>query len=400
MSNPIRLEEAQKLILEAISSPEAELVPLENSVGRILLQPLIADRDYPPFNRSAMDGFAIDSAFYKRDKLYSIKSEIFAGTQVEVELSENECVRIMTGAPVPAACNAVIRIEDASLIDPTHTSFTLDAIRPWQHIARQGEDVQKGEVALSPNCKIGSGEIAIAASLGYSQLHVARKPTVSIVTTGDEIVEVTASPKTHQIRNSNVWTLYTLLAALGIIPESSKHISDSKESLSVAFQSALEQSDVLVVSGGVSAGQADYVPEVLTQLGVEKLFHKVQIKPGKPIWVGKTSEGKMVFALPGNPVSVQVCFKLFVEPWLKAFQGLPPVLAESVLLSDSRTKRNELDEFIMVVRDFENPGHVSLKPFNGSGDITATSGIYGLIRHPAGVTEISKGSRVEFILLK
>lgn len=399
MNKPIRLEEAQQMILQYVEPPKSETVLLEESFGRVLAQPLLADRDYPPFNRSAMDGFALFSGGYSIRKKYFVKAEIFAGKISDIELNENECVRIMTGAPVPTSCDAVIRIEDSIVEEKGEVSFSLESIRIGQHIARQGEDVRSGEIALRPYKIIGSGEVAVAASLGYAQLQVSTKPRVSIITTGDEIIDVTASPEVQQIRNSNAWTLSSLLFSMGIKPGSRKHVLDSKEELEHNFREALEQSDVLLISGGVSAGQADFVPDALAAVGVEKIFHKVQIKPGKPVWVGKTSQGKMVFALPGNPVSVQVCFKLFVAPWLKAFQGLSPVSADSVLLSDSRKKKNELDEFVMVIRDFENPGHVKLKPFNGSGDITATSGIYGLVRHPAGVEILQAGSRVEFILL-
>lgn len=394
----LSLFQAQSLILANVSPAKTELVSLEDSIGRILAAPVISDREYPPFNRAAMDGFALQSSSFEKGKTFTVVKEIYAGQLTEISLNDTECVRIMTGAPVPSSCDVVIRMEDA-VVNEQSVSFILNAVKPWQHIARKGEDLKQGQTALHPGIVIRSGEAAIAASLGYAALSVASLPRVALITTGNEIIPVDQQPLIQQIRNSNAWTVTALLRNFLISPSRRIHIDDDPALLEEEFRNAKNGNEVLIVSGGVSAGKADHVPDALTKAGYNQVFHKVAIKPGKPIWFGIAENGHVVFALPGNPLSVQVCFKLFVELWLRQHLGTTTSVSHKVMVAETHLKKNNLDEFLMAVYNKEQPGVVHFKPFNGSGDITSTSGVDGFVLHAADTGDMKVGDVVNFFPL-
>ena len=391
----ISVSEAQDLVRKNGLSLKTELISLENSLGRILAEEVRADRDYPPFNRSAMDGFALRSAEFHPDKVYEVVDTLFAGDFRERKYAEGEVIKIMTGAPVPEFFDAVIKVEDAEKTGE-RVSFSLNSVKAFENIARQGEDLKRGEVALQKGQRISPPEIALLASLGKSTLSVYKSPKVAVISTGDEVKAVGEPVLRHQIRNSNGPVLSAFFKRFGVEQVSSFLVDDKPEHLRAILQKALAY-DMVVLSGGVSMGDADYVPETLLALGVGKIFHKVSLKPGKPVWFGRKLNGPVVFGLPGNPFSSQVTFKLFIEPLLREsfrLKPLQPVLFPSAF---TREKKMGLDEFLpAVIIEEDGRSKVQLCFFNGSGDITATAMSEGLVVHPAGKDSVGKDEMLAF----
>lgn len=392
----INIAEALELVRKNALKLETEIVPLEDCSGRVLAEEIRADRDYPPFNRSAMDGFAVRSGEYQEGMFYAIADTLLAGDYREREYRSGEVIKIMTGAPVPDSFDAVVKAEDAET-ENDKVRFKLPAVGVFEHIARRGEDLKKNETAFNPGQRISPPEIALLASLGCSVVKVFKSPAVSVISTGDEVKSVGEPVLPHQIRNSNGPVLTAFFKKFGVDDVVGSLVGDNPEVLRIALEKAISSSDVVVLSGGVSMGEADFVPEVLRNLGVEKIFHKVKLKPGKPVWFGKKPGGPVVFGLPGNPFSSQVTFKLFIEPFLRESYQLAPQKLLYLPAAFERTKFGELEELIPAILT-EEGGVSKIKAcaFNGSGDVTATALSEGLVVHPAGLSAIKRGDIVAF----
>lgn len=388
----ISLQLAQQLVLQQAASFGKEIIWLDDASGRVLQEPLVADRDYPPFNRATMDGIAINSTDWDNGiRSYLPVQTIFAGMAATKTISPGECFRIMTGAAVPAAADTVIRREDIEE-NENRLIITVSEIKKGQNIAAKGSDIQKNKAIIESPQLINPGMMTTLASLGYAEVKVAALPSVSIITTGDEIVPVDATVNEVQIRNSNAPLLKALLQPWHIKTSSCKHIKDDAGLLLQAIKQQLHH-NMIILSGAVSAGDADFVPDVLTKTGAKKIFHKVAIRPGKPIWFGIFEKGPVVFALPGNPFSTFVTFKLFIEPFLRGCFGLPIITPLHMPFNGSRIKKTNLDEFFPVVLS-GNPTAASPLPFNTSGDINAVLNATALALHPADVPAIQKGDRI------
>ena len=385
--------EAQQTITLLARSFGAEEIELADADGRVLAEGVPADRDYPPFNRATMDGYAINAEDWENGvRGFKVQQVIYAGQSAGAELSAGHCYKIMTGAPVPLSATAVIRREDAVQVDDVVT-FDIETLKPFQNIARKGEDMHAGDVVLQKRMVCNAAVISLLASLGKVKLMVERLPQVALFTTGDEVVEPGMPVSASQIRNGNQYLLKSLLKQWQIKPAIYQHIADDKELLKEHLTQALT-CDMVITCGGVSAGDADYLPEVLESIGVKKLFHKVAIRPGKPIWCGQMPNGGLVFALPGNPFSCHVTFKLFIETYLMACFGLPkPALSQLPLLS-AKAKRVNLDEFFPA--KVSNDGLLSIT-FNSSGDIKSALVADALVVHPMDVGDLNVGDRVEFV---
>lgn len=400
----ISFEEANKIISELakVFSEKyvgEELVPIEEALGRVLAGDIAADRDYPPFNRSAMDGFAIQLADWEGGiRSFKIVEVVFAGQESKNSLSKGDCYKIMTGAAVPPAANCVIRREDTIEKDGLVT-INIDDLRLFQNIAKQGEDTKKGEVIIKSSEKCTPSVVSALATTGNSSVMVKALPKVALFTTGDEVVKANEPVSAVQIRNSNQHLLKSLLQKWLITPVSTEHLPDEKAAIEKALSNALEN-DIIILSGGVSAGDADFIPEILQSLGVENLFYKVAIRPGKPIWCGKLPSGGIVFALPGNPFSTLVTFTLFVEHYLHEifFSDARPVY--NYALTAARSKKHKLTEFFPVKLE-KTPGF-GLTPiqFNGSGDIRAGLFADGLAIQESEKENLIGGEQVKFILFK
>lgn len=403
VKNMLTVSEALALILKEARSFGTEKIALEKSFGRVLAQDVRADRDYPPFNRSAMDGYAIVAEKLFGEKLYRVAATIFAGDNPlppsplpKGEGRKSVALKIMTGAAVPAPFNTVIRREDAA-VDGDNVHFNIPSAAAWQNISRQGEDLKKNEALVMRGRSIDNATASLLASLGVARPQVAKLPRVAIISTGNEIIPPDKKPQPAQIRNSNVMALRAQLASWGVRDIAANHVADNRAALRRQI-AARSDCDILMMTGGVSAGDTDYVPEVLTELKYRRIFHKVQIKPGKPLWFGRKGKS-VVFAIPGNPFSCQVIFKVFIEPYLRTCFSMPPASALRLPLAAERRKKDQLENYFPVRIEAANgdgPSALSAIPFNGSGDVRAALFSDGIARHAADAATIAAGSVVDF----
>jgi molybdopterin molybdotransferase len=395
--------QAQAILRTNARSFGKETIGLEDAFNRVLAETILADRDYPPFNRSTVDGYAIRHNDFERGiRCFRIVETLFAGSEATAAIHPGECFKIMTGAAVPTGADAVIKREDTDEAGPpgddNHGAsaaggITIQAVacRPFQHIARKGEDLRSGDAAISSACICGAAAIGLLASLGKKEIIVERLPRVALFTTGNEVLPVEANVSPVQIRNSNRWIIQSLLRPWGIVPGICEHVPDDRVQLVHAVEKGLKDpADLVILSGGVSAGDADYVPGVLEELGVKKIFYQLSIRPGKPIWCGVLPGGGLAFGLPGNPYSCMVTFQLFVDYYLRVSFGLPAPPTMRLPLQTGRTKKTSLDEFFPVMLNGEQ-GSLSTVPINTSGDIRLGLQANALALHPAETPDMIPG---------
>lgn len=389
----VTLEEAQEIILSKKFSCAPTQIPLLESIGNFYSEPIYADRNYPPFNRAALDGIA----FYWDGKSpvkesYRLAGTLFAGEHFHTELKENECVRIMTGAPVPKQLNMLVRVEEIS-VENNHVSFKeKTAFTLMQNIAHEGEDLIKGTAVLQRGLRIVQQHISTLASLGYGSVPSFEFLTATVIRTGNEIIDPGSKAiDPWQIRDSNSFTIRTLLKDYPV----NFNVRSAQDTLDALVEQieAGKKSNILILTGGVSAGDADYVPEALTRCGFTCHFHKVRIKPGKPIWFGTHANGCVAFGLPGNPYSVQIGIKIFVEPFIRACFDNTEKTFLSKTLTHERIKKIDFDEFVVAS---ENATGISVKKHNGSGDISAALLSTGIMHHPASKEKLEQGTAVHF----
>ena len=377
----ITSQEALKIILNSSNDFGIEEVPFLESLGRVLKEDIKADRDFPPFNRVSMDGIAIAfSAFAEGNSEFSIENIQAAGSAQLALKNTTNCLEVMTGAVLPKGTDTVIRYEDLNIKSGIAKIFIEEIIK-GQNIHEQANDKKENDVLLKKNTLISPAEIGVLATVGKAKVNVAKQPKVMIISTGDELVEVNENPLTHQIRRSNVYTLVSLLEKLNIKAQSA-HIADDKPLLKQKIKQFLTDYDVLLFSGAVSKGKFDFLPEVLDELRVDKKFHKVKQRPGKPFWFGvtdpqnKNEQSKrinnktIVFAFPGNPVSTFVgCVKYFF-PWYKKSVGLVFENHDKAILGEDFTFKPDLTYFLQVRLENKKGLLVAVPNMgNGSGDL-------------------------------
>ena len=393
----IDFKEAQRIIIEHAKSFGSEYIALEDADGRILAEDILADRDYPPFNRSAMDGYTFRFSDWQVGiRNFHVQEIIYAGMQPSRSLEPGACFKIMTGAPVPAPADVVIRRED-STEENSVVSFNVTEIRQFQNIAKKGEDLQNKEIALRSNNICSPAIISTLATLGKAEISVRKLPSVAFFTTGNEVKSIYSAVSHSQIRNSNEWLIKSLLKKWLIKPALYKHIADDPVELESNIHKATSY-DILIMCGGVSAGDADFVPEAMEKAGIKKLFHKVAIKPGKPFWCGLMPNGGLVFALPGNPFSCIVTFKLFIEIYLSNSLGLRNSTIQNLQFEGKRVKKSNLDEFFPV-KIQGKPSKLQPTSINGSGDIRLGIDADGLAHHPKENPELLPGVTLDFYSL-
>lgn len=389
---------ALELIVSHATPAQTITLPLREAIGNTIAERIDADRDYPPFNRATMDGFAVTLLTIQPNTPYDFSQEMTAGMNPE-GFSGERILKISTGCVVPKHLDAIIRTEDC-VVKGSTVLFVHVPTKRFHNIAIQGEDLRLGNQVLEPGTKLDVSATSLLASLGKTRIQVYAKPSVAIVSTGNEIVPIEQTPSSYQIRNSNQYTLLAFLQAWGIEPQMIKTSSDDTEELAETILDALRY-DILIVSGGVSMGKLDLVPSILGGLGVQEIFHKAEIKPGKPIWFGKR-ESTAVFALPGNPFSVQVCAKIFVEPYLCKIQGLSRQHNLFLPFGGTRNKKKHFTEYFPVqieTQEIQSQKISKIRPlsFNGSGDIKAGLFSHGIAIHPPHLETINSGDFVEFI---
>ncbi len=396
----ISVQEALNFIAQSPLNRRIQQVDLLDSIGKILAEDVIADRDFPPFNRVAMDGIAIT---YEARTTWTIEKIQYAGTpQLALEQATHG-IEVMTGAILPAGCDTVIRYEDLD-IRPAEGSkqarlvVPLEEIKKGQHVHQKGIDRKEGSVILAKGLRITPAEIAILATVGKTQVWVEMPPKVAIISTGDELVEINETPLSYQIRQSNSYMLASALQQHGIKAQRF-HLIDDPAVLSQRLANILENHDILLLSGGVSAGKKDYVPEILRALGVQQRFHKVAQKPGKPFWFGtkKNETGsitQLVFALPGNPVSTFLCFLQYAQPVItnQILRYEEVHLAQKVYFKPSLT-------YFAPAKTYFDEGKQMALPFEGSGsaDFANLTSCDGFVLLPAEQQEFPAGTLVKFI---
>lgn len=339
----LSVSEAQSVVLaKAEALPPAPTLISPDHLGQILAEDIASDIDMPPFDKALMDGFAVRAGDLSEGKgVLRIIEEVTAGQTPRRPVGPGEATRIMTGAPIPAGADAVVMIERTRQSGDGRVQVEDNAPGPGQNIMPQGREMRRGETVLKAGNILRPQEFGILASVGRTTISVIPRPIVAVLTTGDEIVEADRHPGPGQIRNGNGLMLQAQVARAGGIPLSLGIAPDQSPVLRSLVERGL-QSNMLILSGGVSAGKLDLVPGVLQELGVQAQFHKVQLKPGKPVFFGTWDKGPtLVFGLPGNPVSALVCFELFVRPAIRRMAGhsnVGPTLVEATLLENFNYK--------------------------------------------------------------
>jgi len=391
-------EEARKIIDETVApTSSTEQIGLAESYGRVLAEDVISDIDIPPFNRVTMDGYAVVSSDGPGN--YKVVEDVPAGKFPEVNLSSGEVTKIMTGAPLPAGADAVIQVEKTGgFVDVGQTAEISEGVGAGKNFCLAGEDIKKGDLALEPGIVIRPPEVAVLASLGYDPVKVYTHPAIAIVATGDELVQPSEKPEPGQIRNSNGYSTFSQVMAMGIEPVALGIARDNKTSLKEKIEEGSKY-DFLFVSGGISAGDRDFVPEIVKQAGYELKFHKVKIKPGKPVMFGVKEGEHYLFGVPGNPVSAMVIFELFIKPAIRKFARLPAydgMVAQAALKTDFARKNDSRDEYAPVALKWDGSGFTAnAVAYHGSGHFSAMTKADGLMYIPAGVKEIPAGGLVE-----
>jgi len=365
----LTFEQARACVLEkvraGVAAPAIENVRLFDAAGRVLAEPIAADRDFPPVSRSVRDGFALRAADIPAE--LTIVGEVRAGESFTTELQPGEAVEIMTGAPLPRGADAVVMIEHVTVSgDRVSVSRSL---QPGENVSAQASQARAGEVVLEPGTRLGFAEIALIASFGQTHVAAYARPQVALLATGDEIVEVNQTPLPYQVRNSNVDSLAVQVARAGGIPEALPVARDLYAATRELVEHGLRSFDMLLLSGGVSAGKYDLVEKVLADLGAEFFFDRVLIMPGQPLVFGR-AHGKFFFGLPGNPASTMVTFELFARAAVELLAGqkepmLPFLWAR--LARDFRQKTG-LTRFLPA-RLSPDGSSLDPLPWQGSGDV-------------------------------
>lgn len=395
------LQDARRRVLESLRRTDAEVVDLDDALGRVLASDIRSDVDHPPFDRAMMDGFAIRSADASTaDVTLQVVGQLPAGTVSTRELRPGEAMQINTGAPLPDGADAVVPVE---LTEADKDSVTIrTASRAGQHIARRATHVSAGQSVLSAGAIMDPWRIAVAAASGAGKIPVYKRPTVAVLVTGDELVGVNDLPQAGQIRDSNGPMLAALVRRCGIEPRMLGVAGDDRELLTQKIREGLD-CDCLCISGGISMGAFDFVPSVLAECGVDIRVRKIAIKPGKPTLFGVSESGSAVFGLPGNPVSGLVAFQLLVAPATRAMQGVPdPVPLEwTVRLIGELAETKDRQSYYPARLGRDDANLVTADPLKwaGSGDPFGLAAADVMIVRQPGQPPAKTGDDVRVILL-
>jgi molybdopterin molybdotransferase len=396
----IEMHDALARILDSTDALEKTKVPLREAYGRVLREDVYADSDIPPFHKAAMDGYALRSVdLMHTPALLEVADSIQAGDTSKTSVDEGNCVKIMTGAPVPKGADAVVMREETQIEPDGKIRFTVSCT-PGQNICKAGEDVRRGELVLRSGSIIRAPEIAILAAVGKHTPAVTRAPEVALVATGNEIVEPDQALSDGMIRNSNGPMLYALMHALGCEVDYFGIVGDDEKSLLRAITAGMNK-DVLLLSGGVSMGDYDFVPELVEKIGARIIFHKVRVKPGKPLLFARKGRCS-IFGIPGNPVSNFTTFNLFIKPALRKLMGQAdcgPEFYDGVLEEDFQNTSSRV-HVVPSMHTIER-GCVRVSPFmlNGSADIIGCSRSSCLAVFFEGKSLVKRGERIKIVPL-
>lgn len=395
--------DAEKLICDNLSPLLREDCPLEAAHGRILRGELRADRDLPPFDRVTMDGYALRAAALAAGgRVFRVEGVQAAGMRArQLGAADDVCVEVMTGAVLPGGADCVVPYEDTKRDGATITVKADEAasFSPGAAVHRRGSDHRAGEVVVPAGTRLGGREIAVAAAIGAATLTVAVSPRIAVVATGDELVEVGADVAPHQIRRSNDHALRAGLIAAGFPRVERFHLRDLRKEIEHRLWHLVAEYDAVVITGGVSKGKFDLIPEVLAAQGTRRIFHGVAQRPGKPFWFGVSARRTPVFALPGNPVAACTLLRRYVVPALARASGeTEPVPRLAALTAPVRVRQLTTTHFVPVKLASGPDAGLLATPVvsNTSGDFAGLVGTDGFVELPAGATEFATGMIARF----
>jgi len=394
---PLSFAEARALVLAAVARerrlPDLELVELAEADGRVLAADVHADRDYPPFHRSMRDGFAVRAADVPAT--LAVIGEVRAGEFFPGAVQPGQAVEIMTGAPLPEGADAVVMVEHVS-VENGRVSVP-DAAVPGQNVAPRAGDAATGSTVLRRGQPINYPEVAVLATVGMSRVPVYRRPRVAMLSTGDEILELAATPLPHQIRDSNSWSLACQVRRAGGEPIILPMARDTVEGTIQRVDDGL-RADLLLISGGVSAGKYDLVEEALATYGAEFYFDRVLIQPGQPLVFGR-AQGTFFFGLPGNPVSTMVCFEIFARAAVELLGGQenPGLPLTEAVLTEAFHHRTGLTRFLPA-RLSRDGSEISKVRWSGSGDVMALARANAFLVAEADKPDYAAGERIRLLM--
>jgi molybdopterin molybdotransferase len=395
MAKPlISVEQAEALIAQQITPTQTVNCSLDNAAGEVLRTDVCTERDEPPFDRVMMDGIATHhEAFAKGQRKYVLQAAQAAGEPPLQLKSDDACIEIMTGAVLPRGCDCIIPVEEIEIADgyaKLRVGVTPEA---GQYIHRQGSDRLHGARALESGIILGAAEVAVLAAAGQASVPVARRPGISVISTGDELVDPDQPIEPYQVRRSNPYGIVAALKIAGFSDIRSAHLPDNPAVMHREIETHLGKSDVLVLSGGVSMGKHDHIPAMMEAAGVNVDFHFVAQRPGKPLWFGTVPDGQLVFALPGNPVSVLVCLYRYVLPALGQMLGRTRGLPERVKLSAAVEFQRKVAWFLPIKLKASSNGNLLAEPnpSNTSGDLTSLAGTDGFVELAAEQSQFPAG---------
>jgi molybdopterin molybdotransferase len=385
----LSFEKALQLVLNSARELRTEQVDVAHALNRILAEDVTSDIDMPPFNKAAMDGYACRRQDLAKELV--IIETIPAGMSPQKPIGPGRCAKIMTGSMVPQGADCVIMKEFVENTNNDRIRFVGE--KTADNICLRAEDIRAGEVALHKGLVIRPQHVAMLASIGHVQPIVAKRPSVTVIATGDELVDPAATPGPSQIRNSNSYQISAQVENIGLPADNYGAVKDTIETMDDTFNRAFNESDVVIISGGVSVGDYDLVPQVLRRNNFELLFEKIAVKPGRPTVFG-ISGNVYCFALPGNPVSSFVMFELLVKPFLYKMMGhnFRPSISHRKLAKTITRKKTDRDSWLPVA--FTDDGRAARLEYHGSAHIGALAAADGLLCIPAGVKELKEDSTV------
>ena len=385
----ITFERAYEIVMNSAFSTGTEKVPFTDSFNRVLAGKVVSNIDMPPFTKSSMDGYACRKQDLAND--LEVIETIPAGKSPSKALVRNQCSKIMTGAPVPEGADCVIMVEDTEILTSGKIRFTR--VFTKENIAEKGQDIKKGDTVLNPGMKITPQDIAVMAAVGHTTVTVSRMPRIAVISSGSELVEPSEIPGISQIRNSNSYQLMAQVERAGAVGKYYGIATDDENVTYEIIVKAISESDIVLVTGGVSMGDFDFVPAVLERADVKILFTRVAVQPGKPTTFGIHKKA-VVFGLPGNPVSTLLQFELLVRPLICKMMGYDWKPLEIHLPLKERFSRNFAERIALIPVAITADRQALPVEFHGSAHISSMSESFGIVSLPVGIKSIEKGEIV------
>lgn len=397
----ISVREALEIAVQQTSRLPAQSVPLLESAGRVLAEDVATDIDMPPFPRSSMDGYALRGEdVHIAPVTLQVAGMVAAGSYPGFSLSPGQAAKIMTGAPLPPGADTVQMVEKTRALEDAAKVEILESLAPGSNVSPLGSEARKGEMVLSAGTFITPGVIGLLAAVGKNEVLVYAAPSVGILATGDELVEVTDQPQPGQIRNSNSYTLFAQVRQAGCQPQLLGIAKDKKSFLRNHIAKGMKY-DLFLVTGGVSMGDLDLVEDVFAEFGLNVFFNKVAMKPGKPVVMAKSARGGLIFGLPGNPVSATTVFEVLVRPVLRKMMGFPVYQNQMVIatLTEHFANRSGRENYAPAVTWYEE-NRFLVRPLKskGSGDIVTYAKSNSYLICPIHRTELSQNEKVLVML--